>query len=183
MTDVSVRTARSEDGPALGVVQASAWRAAYQGVLPEVALEPFDPEVLAAGWGHAAAHPPSSRHTVLVACAEAKPVGFAAVVPAQDPDLDEDALELTILVVAPAEQRKGHASRLLAAAVEHARGQGAGVLVMWVLEPDAPLREFLETAGWAVDGARRDLELDEHGAQRVRQWRLHTDVEEDATEA
>ncbi|MCF2532790.1 GNAT family N-acetyltransferase [Yinghuangia soli] len=174
MADVSVRTGRASDGPALGVVQSTAWRAAYEGVLPEVALEPFDPEVLAAGWEHAAAHPPSPRHTVLVACAGEEPAGFAAVVPAQDPDLAASAAELSILVVAPGEQRRGHASRLLAAAVEHARGSGAEILVMWVLEPDAPLREFLEAAGWAVDGAHRDLELDEHGTQRVRQVRLHT---------
>ncbi|MEU8134909.1 GNAT family N-acetyltransferase [Streptodolium elevatio] len=178
MADVSVRTARGADGPALGVVQSTAWRAAYDGVLPEVALEPFDAAVLGAGWGHAAAHPPSRRHTVLVACAGPEPVGFAAVVPAQDPDLDETAAELSILVVAPGEQRHGHGSRLLTAAVEYARGGGAGTLVMWVLEPDVPLREFLEAAGWAADGAHRELELDESGAQRVRQWRLHTSLAE-----
>ncbi|NUU20420.1 MAG: GNAT family N-acetyltransferase [Streptomycetaceae bacterium] len=177
MADLSVRTARVEDGPALGVVQATAWRAAYEGVLPEAALEPFDPEVLAAGWGHAAAHPPTPLHTVLVAMAGPEPAGFAAVVPAQDPDLDDTAAELSILVVAPGEQRHGHGSRLLAAAVDHARGSGARTLVMWVLEPDAPLREFLEAAGWAADGAHRDLEVDERGARRVRQWRLHTALE------
>lgn len=176
MADVSVRTARAEDGPALGVVQSTAWRTAYEGVLPEAALEPFDAQVLAAGWGHAAEHPPTALHTVLVACSESEPVGFVAVVPTQDPDLGDDVAELSILVVSPAEQRKGHGSRLLAAAVDHAREQGAARLVVWVLEPDTPLREFLEAAGWAVDGAHRDLEVDERGAERVRQWRLHTDL-------
>lgn len=113
---------------------------------------------------------------MLVACDGPDPVGFAAVVPAQDPDLDQAAAELSILVVAPEEQRHGHGSRLLAAAVEYARGGGAGTLVMWVLEPDAPLREFLESSGWAADGAHRELELDESGTQRVRQWRLHTSL-------
>lgn len=180
MADVSVRGGRAGDGGALGVVQAAAWRAAYEGVLPEAALEPFDPEVLAAGWGHAIEHPPTERHAVLVACAGPEPVGFAAVVPAQDPDLAESDVELSILVVSPAEQRHGHGSRLLAAAVEHAREAGAGTMVMWVLEPDRPLREFLESAGWAADGARRELELDERGEQRVRQFRLHTDTGADA---
>lgn len=176
MADVSVRTARAADGPALGIVQSTAWRKAYEGVLPEAALEPFDPEVLAAGWGHAAEHPPTALHRVLVACSGEEPAGFAAVVPAQDPDLGDGVAELSILVVAPAEQRSGHGSRLLAAAVEHAREQGVSAMVMWVLEPDEPLRRFLEGAGWAADGARRELEVDERGARRVSQWRLHTDV-------
>ena len=43
---------------------------------------------------------------------------------------------------------------------------------------DDPLRRFLTTAGWAPDGASRELGVDdeEHPQVRVKQVRLHTDL-------
>jgi hypothetical protein len=45
---------------------------------------------------------------------------------------------------------------------------------IWVLEEDAALRHFLESAGWAADGARGELDV---GAS-VPIVRLHTAISE-----
>jgi hypothetical protein len=43
----------------------------------------------------------------------------------------------------------------------------------WVLEADTAMRRFLETAGWAADGARSQLDM----GVRVPIVRLHTALE------
>jgi len=45
--------------------------------------------------------------------------------------------------------------------------------VTWVPANDDELRSFLTSAGWAPDGAHRELELDEAGDVRMKQVRLH----------
>ena len=42
--------------------------------------------------------------------------------------------------------------------------------------PVNALRGFLDGAGWAPDGAHRELDLDGAGTVRVKQVRLHTDL-------
>ena len=36
---------------------------------------------------------------------------------------------------------------------------GFGTVSAWVLERDAAARRFLESAGWAADGARKELDM------------------------
>ncbi|OPC83164.1 hypothetical protein B4N89_21465 [Embleya scabrispora] len=177
MSDSYVRPAHAGDGAALGAAHARAWHDAYTGVLPAAALATATPEALAAEWEDAAVAPPSPRHRVLVACAGSTTAGFAALVPGSDEDLDPArAGELAILVIDPARQREGHASRLLTAVVADAVSDGVDTLVTWVLENDKPLYDFLTGAGWAADGATRELWVDETGGAVIRQVRLHTAV-------
>jgi GNAT superfamily N-acetyltransferase len=180
VADVSVRPAGPGDAAALGEVQARAWRSSYAGVLPAEALAALEPADLARSWQAALAAPPSPRHAVLAACAADVVAGFAAVAPAEDADLDPavDA-ELTVLVVDPARQRQGHASRLLAATVDRLRGDGARTLCCWVAAADDALPQFLGTTGWSPDGATRSLDLRGDGEVLLRQVRLHTDVTAD----
>jgi hypothetical protein len=48
-------------------------------------------------------------------------------------------------------------------------------VVCWVDSTDDAFRAFLTGAGWAPDGAAREL-ADEAGAETVKQVRLHTSV-------
>ncbi len=77
--------------------------------------------------------PPGPGFAVLVACAGADVVGFAAVAPGQ----------VLALEVEPRHQRGGHGSRLLAAAVDRLRRDGADEVVTWVLDGDAAREAFL----------------------------------------
>lgn len=175
MADVSVRPARPLDAERVARVQLSTWRTAYADLLPDDALA-LPEEQVAALWLRAVEVPPSPRHRLLVAMERDELVGFAALAPAEDDDLDgETAGELTALLVEPRWGRRGHGSRLLAAAVDTWRPEGVLTAVVWAWERDAATRSFLTSAGWAPDGAVRGLDT---GARVQRQLRLHTSLAE-----
>lgn len=175
MADVSVRPARPEDAERVARVQLSTWRTAYADLLPPEALEV--PEVQAAAlWLGAVESPPSRRHRLLVAMERDELVGFAASGPASDDGLDDaTAAELLTLLVEPRWGRRGHGSRLVAATVDHWRGDGYATAVAWAWERDPATRSFLLGSGWEPDGAVRGLDT---GPRVEQQLRFHTDLRE-----
>jgi GNAT superfamily N-acetyltransferase len=177
MADVSVRPAVGDDAADLGRIQVDTWRAAYQKVLPQAVLDGLTPAAAAASWAAAIAKPPSPRHHVLVALEQQWRVGFAALGPAEDLEPDDPegktTLALALILVEPRWGRRGHGSRLLAAAMDHARADGMTRAVAWVPEADTITREFLISAGWAPDGLARGLDT---GAGELREIRLHTEL-------
>lgn len=177
--DVSVRVAWAEDAAAVAALQLRAWPRMYADVLPPEAF-PAGPEALEAAtrtWERSLARPTDARQRVLVALERNRVVGFALTGPATDPDCDPVADgELSELVLDPDEHRQGHGSRLLQAAVDTLRADRFTRAVTWLVASDDALRGFLDGAGWAPDGAHRELDLDGAGAVRVKQVRLHTDL-------
>jgi GNAT superfamily N-acetyltransferase len=153
----SVRPARAADADAIGAVQVRCWRQEYAGVLPARVLDRLREAEFATTWRAAVGAPPSPRHAVLVACAGAAVVGFAALAPSTDADATLADAELVALEVDPAQQRGGHGSRLLAAVADAARERGFTALRAWVRHGDEPRRAFLTAAGPRPDGARRRL--------------------------
>lgn len=176
MADVSVRPAVADDAAEIGRIQVDTWRTAYASVLPQPVLEGLSVDAAVEAWSDAIAAPPSPRHHVLVALEQQWRVGFAAVAPAEDLEPDDPAPETTVavgpLLVEPRWGRRGHGSRLLAAAVDFARSDGMTRAITWIPEGDVPSREFLLSAGWAPDGLVRALET---GAGELREIRLHTE--------
>ena len=83
---------------------------------------------------------------------------------------------VTALLVLPGAGRRGHGSRLLAAAVQDWQSGGVETAVAWVWDVDDASRCFLQAAGWEGDGLVRGLET---GTQVQRQVRLHVDVRPD----
>lgn len=176
MADASVRPASPGDAPAIAAVQGAVWSQVYAGVLPaEVLAGAAGPDALAA-WERAVALPPSSRHAVLVADAGGEVVGFAAVAPSED--LSPGEVELQALCVAPDRAGAGHGSRLVNAVADVLSGLGVTVVRVWVSPYEQVLRRFLEKAGWAEDGARRQLDLHGDGSVVVDQVRLAVSIAE-----
>lgn len=175
--DVSVRVAWAEDAAAIAALQLRAWPETYAGVLPPEAF-PTGPEAVeqaAAAWHGSLSRPKDARHRALVALEHNRVVGFAVTGPASDPDCDPIAdAELAELTVEPAERSKGHGSRLLQAAADTMRADRFDRAVLWAIASDDVLRAFLTDAGWAPDGAFRELDLDGDGTTTVKQVRLHT---------
>ena len=168
MADVSVRPAGPQDAAEIARIQIETWRAAYQGVLPAAVLESLSVETAAAAWDEAVTSPPSAKHHVLVAFEQQWPVGFVALTP------DEDgSVAFGPLLVEPRWGRRGHGSRLLAAAVDTARTDGMTRAIAWVPEADEATRQFLTSAGWEPDGLARGLDT---GAGELREIRLHASL-------
>ena len=69
---------------------------------------------------------------------------------------------------------QGHGSRLLQAAADTLVSDGFRTASTWVLQADLDVRRFLESAGWAADGARGELEV----GVSVPVVRLHTRLSE-----
>jgi GNAT superfamily N-acetyltransferase len=175
VADVSVRPARPDDAREIGGIQLRTWQVAYGEILPAAVLSALTEDAAAEAWLAAISTPPSTRHRVLVALEQEWLVGFAAIGPAEgleasDPEPQRTGAVAPILVE-PRWGRRGHGSRLLAAAVDHLRRDGMTRAVVWIPEADTPSRNFLISAGWAPDGLARALDT---GAGELREIRLHT---------
>jgi GNAT superfamily N-acetyltransferase len=174
-----VRPARLIDAAAFAAVQHRSWAIASAAAgLPE----PPGPQQLERAWERAITVPPSGRHHSWVAVdrsGDGEVVrGVAATAPASDPDLDAaSVVEVVLLTVDPDARGAGHGSRLMTAALETAAANGDQEAVVWVASDDDLMRRFLESAGWAADGAYRTLaegESTDESAHEVRQVRLAT---------
>jgi GNAT superfamily N-acetyltransferase len=177
--DVSVRVAWADDAEAITAVQLRTWPSVYGELVPAEEI-PSGPEAeaqVAAAWRQSLTTPGDARNRVLVALERNRVCGFAITCPAADPDADPVADgELRELTVDPGERGKGHGSRLIQAAADTLTADRFTRAVTWVPAADDALRAFLTSAGWAPDGAHRELELDETGDVRMKQVRLHTSL-------
>ena len=182
MADVSVRPARPDDAAEIGRIQVETWRTAYGEIVPRPVLDGLTPADAAAAWIAAISAPPTARHHVLVALEGEWLVGFIALGPADDLEADDPDPATTVaiapILVEPRWGRRGHGSRLLAAAVDHARRDATSRAITWIPEADSVSREFLISAGWAPDGLARALDT---GAGELREIRLHASLAEDVT--
>jgi len=188
-----VRPARPGDADEIARIQLVTWRTAYRRLLPKRVLADLDEAWMTTQWRDAIVAPPSERHRVLIAVEQTGPpdeapedseptarshvVGFIAAGPAdpaaEAPDekpLPDTVASITDLLVEPRWGRRGHGSRLLAAAVDGWRDDGFETAVAWAYDEDPATRRFLTSAGWEPDGASRALDVDD---LLVRQLRLH----------
>lgn len=78
-----------------------------------------------------------------------------------DEVLPETTAAITELLVEPRWGRRGHGSRLLSAAVDLWREDGATEALAWVFDQNPAMRKFLASAGWAPDGNTRALDVDD----------------------
>jgi GNAT superfamily N-acetyltransferase len=187
-----VRPARPDEAEDLASqlarIQLDTWRIAYKTLLPKSILDGLDQAWMAEQWREAITQPPSPRHRVLIAIEQGvtnELVGFAATGPADDEalapgevPLPDDTAAIIDLLVEPRWGRRGHGSRLLAAAVDLWREDGFTAAIAWAYERDKATRDFLTSAGWAPDGATRSLDVDD---LLVPQVRLHTTLRQDTT--
>lgn len=172
----SVRLALPTEAGAIAALQRRSWHQVLPpAVLPGV-LDAVDLAGMTDRWEAAILRPPLAPFRVLVALADARVAGFAAIGPSGDPDAvaGEDAL-VAEFAVDPQAQRRGHGSRLLNACVDTLRADGFTRGTWWVASFDDVLRTFLGEAGWAADGAHTEVALTDDGP-RLKLVRLHTAI-------
>ena len=184
MADASVRPARPAEAAEIARIQRDTLAMAYEAVMPpEIMAQLVEPGVrsaiLDAITAEISSTDPSAR--VLVALEGEQIVGFgfaqAAVRGGQsaledgDPDPDRTGF-LEQILVEPRWGRRGHGSRLLAAATEFFADAGFTRAITWVPDSNQATTTFLESAGWARDGYTRGLEAG--AGTTLREIRFHT---------
>ena len=172
MALATVRPATPSDVAEITRIQADTWAAAYSAFVPEQAVAQLRGPEAQAAWTSAIE---GGQGHVLLADEGAHVVGFcaAAALPArEDAPAEEGGLtwgEISALLVEPRWGRRGHGGRLLAAAAEALREDGARYGLAWVPEPDEASRRFYARAGWEADGAVRGLDT---GTGEMREIRI-----------
>ncbi|WP_426595288.1 GNAT family N-acetyltransferase [Cellulomonas sp. McL0617] len=157
--DVSVRPAVRGDEHAIARIQLDAWRVSHADVLAG-ALDLLDEAAIEAQWASAVATPPGAGFRVLVACDGPTVVGVVSLAPVPAPEgrpFDAPGGAILTLEVEPSQQRSGHGSRLLAAAVDTLRQDGADQVHTWVLDGDSARAQFLASSGLGPDDVAREL--------------------------
>ncbi|GAB2985595.1 GNAT family N-acetyltransferase [Nocardioides montaniterrae] len=174
IADVSVRVAWPADAGAIADLQLRSWYAdALTARLAESGLGRDD---LADAVRRGLSQPPEARRRCLVALAGTHVVGMAYTGPATDPDGDPAADgEIVEFLIDPAAVRAGHGSRLLQACADTLVADRFLRATHWLATTDDAARTFFESAGWAADGATRELADDRTGTP-LRQVRLHTSL-------
>ena len=172
----SVRLAWPNEAAGIAAVQRRGWSAQLPAGLAEAMLESVSAEEMTEAWHRAITRPPQASCRVLVAVEAGRVVGFASTMPSPDEDGEpgEDG-QIEEFVIDPPAQRRGHGSRLLHACADTLRSDGFTRARWWIADDDEPLQAFLVAAGWAPDGAHREIGTDDESL-RLRQVRLHTEL-------
>lgn len=179
----SVRLAWPSEAAAVAELQRRSW-ADLPPLVGQTMLAGITLDEMTEVWHQVITRPPQAALRVLVAISGADEsangagpvVGFATTCPSQDADaeLPGDG-EIDQFVIDPPARHRGHGSRLLNACADTLRADGFQQARWWVLAGEDQLRRFLATAGWAPDGAHRELGTEDETV-RVKQVRLHTDL-------
>ena len=145
MALASVRPAQAGDGLPIAWVQLEVWQAAFADVLPDEVLN-APAAMLAESWT-------AVLDSLLVAVEGEHLVGFAhCAVDAGQPDsadfTNTAVGAVLVLHVRPAWARRGHGGRLLAAAAERLRSNGAQLGEWWIPITDVATQRFARTVGW-----------------------------------
>jgi ribosomal protein S18 acetylase RimI-like enzyme len=175
----SVRLAWPAEAASIAELQRRSWATQWPADLAELMLASVSLTEMTDSWRSAIERPPQAAFRVLAATDGTRLVGFATTLPSPDEDADpsmDGAIDQ--FVVDPAAQHRGHGSRLLNACADTLRVDGFGRASCWVNASDEALRRFLTAAGWAADGATREIGPEDESV-RLKQVRLHTDLAAD----
>jgi ribosomal protein S18 acetylase RimI-like enzyme len=175
-----VRLAWPAEAASIAKLQRRFWATQWPAELAELMLASVSLTEMTDSWLSAIERPPEAAFRVLVATDGTHTVGFATTMPSQDDDADpstDGAIDQ--FVVDPAAQHRGHGSRLLNACADTLRADGFGRACCWVNADDDALRRFLTAAGWAADGATREIGSEDESI-RLKQLRLHTNLAADS---
>jgi len=173
----SVRLAWPAEAVSISELQRRSWATQWPADLAERMLASMTMEEMTQAWHRAITRPPGATSRVLVAVSgSGRVVGFATTTPSADEDAKAGVDgEIDQFVIDPPAQRRGHGSRLLNACADTLRSDGFREASWWVGTEDDVLRQFLLAAGWAADGASREIGSEDESL-RLKHLRLHTDL-------
>jgi len=152
------RSATPRDAPVLEAIRVAAWRTAYRGIVPNSALDNLD---AARGEESFRRFLASGDGETYVVEHEGRSVGFVTVGPCRDRDLDPSTTgEIWGIYVSPDRWGRGIGTWACHEAEARLSVRGARTAVLWTFEGNDAARRFYESRGFALDGAKRAIDID-----------------------
>jgi ribosomal protein S18 acetylase RimI-like enzyme len=149
-----LRRATAADARPIAELHVRSWKAAYPGLVPQDYLDALRPEDRLGMWEQALAG--DGWPVVVVAEEGERLVGFVAVAPTGDPDLDPERVgEVRTLYLDPGAFGSGVADPLMEAGLEALVAGGMARAMLWALGTNARARRFYERRGWCTDGTTK----------------------------
>jgi ribosomal protein S18 acetylase RimI-like enzyme len=142
---VSIRRARQDDAGMLSEVFDSAWREAYQGIIPGVALDRMLARRGPAWWRSTIGR---GRPLVVMEVGEAV-VGYVSYGRCRDRALKAEG-EIDEIYLDPTYQGLGYGTRLFKAVRNDLRDREVATVAVWSLTENARARDFYERMGGRV---------------------------------
>lgn len=144
-TTISIRRARAEDAAMLSGVFDAAWREAYQGIIPGVALDRLMARRGPRWWRSTVAR---NRPLVVLEFGEAI-VGYASYGRCRDRSLKAEG-EVDELYLSPEYQGLGFGTRLFKAIRNDLSDREVNRIAVWTLADNQRAREFYERLGGRI---------------------------------
>ncbi|MDO5048930.1 MAG: GNAT family N-acetyltransferase [Actinomycetaceae bacterium] len=168
--DRSVRPAVPQDARVIAQIQAAnmltSLASGIDGSLDPSVPAALDTNDMMRTWRSTIEQPAGAGQRVLSALDGALVVGFAAAVPGAGVEevkgLEEAGTEIIALEVESGQVGNGHRSRLLAAATDLAKDEGAKNVRTWIIAGDDERIRFFQEAGFGPAGVMRKLEVGPH---------------------
>ncbi len=150
----TVRRARLGDAAEIAQINVDGWRAAYQGIVSDAALDALDVGRFAEQYRAVITMP--DPVAVFLAASEQRIAAFCGVCPARDEHRDAHPRrptgEIAALYADPPLLGTGAGHAAHEEGIRHLTAAGFEHAVLWVMEENAPARRFYEHHGWACDG-------------------------------
>lgn len=154
---IRVRTATSEDVPAICEINVRGWQVAFRGHFPDEFLDTLDPKDRESPFAERVMGGPTQHTAVAVDDAV---VGFVGLGPPDAGDLDPARVhEIWGLCVEPKRIGTGVGRILMDHAVDHLKKGDWERAILWTLRDVDRTCRFYESAGWYPDGQEKVWEL------------------------
>lgn len=158
MERTTIRRATAEDAPVIAQIVNTAWKAAYEGIVPQSHLDSLEDLSRARRLVEGLERFPELLYYLFEE--NGVPVGAASLHTTHDQDLTNTA-EFTFFYFLPSVWRRGYGKLLLERLMEDSRALGFRQICCWVLEQNTRAIAFYESQGMLRDGKRQTVTIGE----------------------
>ena len=146
---INIRTAVSNDAPAIAHVHVASWQSAYKGQLPDAILDNLSVERRQQYWQQEIHE---GGTAVFVAEVAGQVVGFANVGASRDPDATKAVGEIYAIYLLATFWRQGIGKKMMQAGLNELVRRNCSSTMLWVLKSNQRTINFYTGMGFSLDG-------------------------------
>jgi GNAT superfamily N-acetyltransferase len=170
---VRIRTATPDDVSVIAEINVRGWQVAFRGLFPDEFLDTLDPKNRESAFAERLTGGPPYHAAVAV---DDKPVGFVALGPPEDEDIDATrVLEIWGLYIEPERIGTGIGRIIMDHALDHLHTAGRDHAILWTLRDVDRTCRFYEAAGWYRDGEEKVWEVPKGNSVTLVRYRFDLD--------